>query len=245
MQNQHVYDNHDQSYQLISSEKHIQALLRPLIEKHNLATISIAGCEEAYSSILLNSEPDSGEITIDGLHPHEGNTHFASAGQLTLDTQLDGIHLQFSAKLRASVEEDGTIHHLITYPENIRYWQRRQAFRASVSTAHNISVVLKTDKGKQCRGKLFDISIGGICIRFPRRDSIAEEFTKDAVFCSMNLPGQNHISCPIKITHSYKNISGHSLHVGAQFSKLDKIQHRAIERFVIELQRQQRQNAGS
>lgn len=244
MQKQSTQDKQDQSYQLVSSVERIQALLRPIIEKHNFATITIAGHEDEYSSMLLKSDPDLGELVIDGLHPDDGNTHFVTTRELSLDTQLDGIHLQFDTELRESFEENGVIYHIVTYPENIRYWQRRQAFRASVTPAYNISVVLKTDDGNQCRGELFNISIGGICIRFPGKKSLPEEFTKSTVICSLNLPENNHLKCELKLTHTWHNIPSNSLHVGAQFLKLDKVQNRAVQRFVTDLQRQQRQNAG-
>ena len=245
MNKQPEHDSNGQSYQLVSSAERIQALLRPIIEKHNLATITIDGHEEEYKSRLLKFGPDDGEIIIEGLHPHSGNRQLSDTGYLNLDTQLDGIDLQFSAKLSKSVEKNGSIYHIVTYPEKIRYWQRRQAFRANVSPAHDISVDLKTNKGMQCKGELFDISIGGICIRFPRKDSLPEEFTKDALACKLSLPDNNDVTCQIKITHFWMNMAGNSLHVGAEFLKLEKNQHRAIERFVTGLQRKQRKNAGS
>lgn len=243
MHNQSAYDNYDRPYQLISSPERIQGLLRPLIGKHNLATVTIAGCTEPFSSIILEADHETGELLIDGLHPENGNQLLKDADRSELDTQLDGVHIQFTINLKHSGEKDGAPYHVALFPAEIKYWQRRQAFRVDVSPGYDISVDLQTEKGERCTGQLFDISIGGMCIRFPRKDILPESFSRSSVTCSLQLP-DSRIECPLKILHSWRNTSSNSLHAGAQFVSLNNAQHRAIQRFVTQVQRTQRQNVG-
>lgn len=234
-------DLYDPQYQIITARPRIQSILRPIVDKHNLISITFPDNAGAYSSVLLNADPDADELTIDALHPAAGIEILARLGFLNLDTQLDGVQVQFRATFKKHVMDQGAPCHVLAFPDSIKYRQRRQSFRAQVMPTYDINVSLQAEKGAQFNGQLFDISVGGMCLRFPLNKNYKDKLPKDHVMASLYLPDDSQVNCRIKITHTFQNETTNSLHAGIQFINLDKAQHRAIERFVADLQRKKRQ----
>jgi len=235
------FDNYDPQYQIITAKPRINTLLRPIVDKHNLVTITFPDVPDAFSSILLKADPDADELVIDALHPPNGNQILGNLGFLDLDTQLEGVHVQFRAIFKKTDTDKGTTCLVFTYPESVKYRQRRQAFRAQVSPTYNISVDLQSEKGIKGNGQLLDISVGGMCVRFPLGKGYDEKLRNDTVISNMYLPDDTQIQCRIKITHTFQHETSNSLHAGMQFVNLDKVQYRMIEKFVANLQRKKRQ----
>lgn len=233
-------DEYTQQFELIESETRILSVLRPLLDKHTILTATLADSSRFFNTAFLKIDADKGEIVIDELHPSEGNRLFTQAGRLTLSCQLEGIDVNLTTELLQSGNENGVPFYVLKFPESIRYLQRRDAYRVPVSAAKSIAVQITDAKNTTYQGELQDISAGGLCIRFPQKKSPPAELSQQETQCTISLPDKRQISCTLIICHSNPHEPSNTIHVGGRFERLDKIQSRAIERFVVELQRMSR-----
>jgi c-di-GMP-binding flagellar brake protein YcgR len=235
-------DDYTQQHETVTSTARISMLLRPLMEKHAIITATLPDSNKFFNTAFLSIDPDKGSITIDGLHPKEGHSLFLKTRKLTLHTTYEGSELNFSANLKKADSENDMAFYVVDFPESIRYLQRRNAFRVPVSAAKEIKVEISTPDKRIFTGELSDISVGGICVRFPKKKELALPEQSKGIQCCIYLPSKQKIQCEFKVCHSVYSETSHSLLIGGSFEHLDKIQRRAIERFVIELQRLERKN---
>lgn len=215
-------------------------VLRPLMEKHAIITATLPDSNRFFNTALLSIDIQEDTITIDGLHPQEGHALFLKIGKLTLHTIYEGIDVSFTVNLKRADSENNMAFYVLEFPESIRYLQRRSAFRVPVSAAKEITVEIETNEKNKFSGELSDISAGGMCIRFSKTKELELSHQTEDTQCCINLPDKRKIRCIFKVCHSNYIEANNNLHIGGSFEGLDKIQHRTIERFVIELQRMAR-----
>lgn len=241
-QQQSVYDGYEQQYQLIDSSQRITSILRPLIDEHSLLRITLKNSGEIFSSILLATNPDEGELSLDSLHPEQGNITLSQSKHAMVEARVNGIDVKFDIALKESHVDGSLINHIFAFPETIRYRQRRDSYRAQVSPTYDLGVKLQTEDGKQCSGLLDDISDGGISIQFSIKKPLPEIFLDNETRCSISLPDGNRIRCRFQVTHTGTHEITNVFQVGGRFIDLDKTQRRAVERFTAKLQRERQQN---
>ncbi len=236
-QNSTADDEYTQQYETVTSTARISMVLRPLMEKHAIITVTLPGSNRFFNTALLSVDIQDATITIDGLHPQEGHALFLKIGRLTLHTTYEGVDVSFTVNLKRSDSENGMAFYVIDFPESIRYLQRRNAFRVPVSAAKEIMVEIRTAGKKLFTGELSDISAGGMCVRFAKKKELDLSNHTEETQCCIYLPDKRKIRCIFKVCHSNYFETSNNLHIGGSFERLDKAQRRTIERFVIELQR--------
>ena len=233
-------DGYSQQYETITSSARIAALLRPVKENHSVITAILPDSNIFFNTALLELVPDKGTLVIDELNPNTGHDLLIDIQRVTLNAMHAGVEINFTVNLKKSGIDNGIAFYELEFPESIRYLQRRNSFRVPVSGANIINIEIHTENKKIFSGELSDISAEGMCIRFPKKKEISFEGDSKETLCVIKLPNKQQIRCSFKVCHSISNNSSNSLLIGGRFEHLDKIQRRAIERFVIELQRENR-----
>ncbi len=237
----HADYNYTQQHETITSPMRISALLRPVMERHITLTATLPDSNKFFNTILLSVEAENNRLIIDELNPKSGHDLFINSGKLTLHTMLEGVDVDFTVHLKKAGSENGIAYYELEFPKNIRYLQRRNIFRVPVSAAEKIDIEIHLSENTIFTGELSDISAEGMCIRFPKKNNMALKNYTEETQCFIKLPNKSQIRCAFQIRHSCIHESSNSLHIGGRFERLDKIQRRAIERFVSEIQRKNRQ----
>lgn len=233
-------DGYTQQHETITSSARIATLLRPVMERHTVITATLSDSNQFFNTALLDIDPVKGMLLIDELNPNTGHDLFLTNQRVTLHTMHEGVEINFTVNLKKAGSDNGIAFYELEYPESIRYLQRRISFRVPVSGANIIDVEIHTEYKKMFTGELSDISAEGMCIRFPKKKGNPFENKSEETQCVIRLPNKQQIKCAFKICHSVMHDTNNNLHIGGHFEHLDKIQRRAIERFVIELQRENR-----
>lgn len=236
-------DNYNSQYEDVTSPIRIASLLRPLLDKHAIITATLPDSNQFFNTALLAIDPDNDLLVLDELHPKEGHHLLSKAQHVTLRAQFEGVEINFSIKLKNIDSNNGVAFYNLEFPKKIRYLQRRSAFRVSISAAKEIAVQITTPDNKTYNGELHDISAGGMCIRVPKKKASALAEYKQEIQCAIALLDKQQIRCTFHICHTSLHEPSGCLLVGGHFEHLDKIQRRAIERFVVELQRLSAKNA--
>ena len=230
-----------QQHETITSPARISSLLRPLMAQHAIISATITGSKHFFNTALLAVTPERDLLIIDELNPKEGHSLFINTRRITLHTLLEGVDVSFTVDLIREDSENGIAFYEVKFPESIRYLQRRCSFRVPVSAANSIPVEIHTKEKLVYTGEISDISAEGMCIRFPPQKKITLETKAEKSQCFIQLPDKRKIQCTFKVCHSSQHEPSNSVHIGGHFERLDKVQKREIERFVIELQRKNRQ----
>lgn len=233
-------DNYSQQHETITSSVRISSVLRPVMDRHTVITATFPNCNHFFNTAFIEINPDSGTLVIDELNPNSGHDLFIKDQRIALHTMHEGVEISFMANLKKAGSEKGVVFYELEFPESIRYLQRRSSFRVPISGANKINAEIHTKNNDIYSGELSDISSEGMCIRFPKKTTISFDNSSEETQCLVRLPNKQEIKCTFKICHSIINDLTNSLHIGGHFERLDKIQRRTIERFVVELQRESR-----
>lgn len=232
--------DYSSQHETITSPVRISTVLRPVMERHTVITATFSNSNQFFNTALLEINADTGTLIIDELKPIAGHDLLIKEQHVTIHTMHEGIEINFTVNLKKSRSENNIALYELEFPESIRYLQRRNSFRVPVSGANKIDVEIHTGDNTIYKGELSDISSEGMCIRFPKQKERIPGNNSDETLCLIKLPDKQEIKCAFKICHSILNDVNNSLQIGGHFERLDKIQARAIERFVIELQRENR-----
>lgn len=231
---------HTQQHETITSSVRIATLLRPVMERHIILTATLPDSNIFFNTVLLAIEPENGLLVIDELNPKLGHDLLIKSKQLTLHAMLEGVDINFTINLKKAGNDKGIAYYDLEYPQSIRYLQRRNTFRVPISGASKIEIEIHISKNNIFTGELSDISAEGMCIRFPKKTSMGlDNYTGEAQ-CIIKLPDNRQIQCAFKVRRSSLDQASNNRYVGGCFERIDKIQRRAIERFVSELQRTNR-----
>lgn len=230
------------AYEDITSAARIAAILRPLQRARSVFSVAIPGAKRLYNSSLLEVDAEGG-LLLDELHPAGGNALLAPGSRIGLTARRDGMEVRLILDIADIGHEGGSAVYRTPYPTRLRYRQRRKAFRAPVSPAQAIRVeIAEADGGQAVYGELHDISAEGMCVRLPAKAQLPEAGTAPYL-ATITLPDNKRVQSRFRVLHSLPHAASRTLQVGGHFEAVDKVTARAIERFVLELQREHRRRA--
>jgi c-di-GMP-binding flagellar brake protein YcgR len=227
-------------FEAITSTTRIANLLQPLLQKRSILNVSLSGKNEKFSTALLQINSDNSFILLDELVPRHGNNVVTPSTDLFISAQISGIDLNFKSKIIEVGSNKGVALYKVAFPDTLNYHQRRKAFRAPVGPAHSYAITIKVPTGQHYEGELHDISVTGMCVRFPQKTILPDKWPKQTT-CEIHLPTGKTLNAQFRVCHIAKDGSGKCIYLGGLFLQLDKSQQRTIEKFVIELQRKARQ----
>lgn len=225
----------------LSDKVRIHAFFQRMLDKRALLTVFINGREEPYSSAIIAVDDDG--FIIDELKPEAGNKLLEENPVIQLKAQLDGISIQYHAKILKFGQDNNIDFYQMAIPDEIDYHQRRQAVRVRLSAAHPLPVTFNTSNGDVFEGVIDDISTGGIRAWFKK--SLPKELENGLhLNSSFLLPPDNKqtLNCDliIRVIKHDKDQFGTSF-LGGEFIGMPKPLERQLQRSIMSLQRASRQ----
>lgn len=227
-------------FETASTSTKINALLQSLLQQNSLLNIELEKNTERYTSILLDADEESAMLVFDAFHPTPTEHAFTPYAVAKVRVQNCGADISFAINIELVHTTDGQVQYRAAYPKSINYLQRRGAFRVPVSAMSPADVYIYLDKGKTFTGALRDISVSGMCIRFPPKTKLPETWPEE-VSCEIILSSGKKLRTQFKVCHIKQHQPSRNFFLGVAFLHLDKAQERAIEKLVAELQRKSRQ----
>ena len=232
-----------QQYETINDPVKIRGLIERIQASRSLISIRIPSVSGTFNSMILEIDPGSRWIMLDELHPEEGHTQFVNQRKLSVYSEFDGVDIRFDSTL-LEVGMQSKIHfYKIHLPETLKYFQRRSAYRVRVLRAAEIPVIIMVADGEYAKGALYNISAGGLGVKFTRNIPKAIASGQLIPECEIRFPDGEKFVCALEARHlmSIRN-NDHAL-LGARFLKLNTVQQRTINRFIASLERESRRKA--
>ena len=226
-----------QTHETITSTARITALLKPLENKIDLLILTLPNTDTSYKSTLLSVDTSKKLLVLDRLTPKGGHGLLIKSRQLTIQASHKGAEIVFTTTLNETEPEKVMPRYELILPDSIQYLHRRDTYRVTVRNDTEMVVEIQTNNNESFQGELHNISTEGMCIRFPKEIDLPQDEDPTEVQCIVKLPNDDELKCTFNICHTYIHQHSKDFRIGGNFQHLDKIQKRALEKFVAELQR--------
>ena len=223
----------------LTDSSRIKKLLQDLHNQRGLLTISIEHCSEKFTSAIISINTNDNHFLLDELKPDTGHQQLTEAGKCRVHGFVNGVSIQFTTDILDSGFENGIRYYTSAIPASLKYLQRRQNVRASISAANPVGATIDPNEGAAVNGELKDISVGGLGLKFQK--DLPESFhTGDHITVAFRWPPdpKNIFSCQAEIRLiKHQTDPLQPAFIGCKFLDLTKAEQRRIERLVMTLQR--------
>ncbi len=222
----------------ITQPERIAGQLDRLQRAHTLLTVTVGGSSDPYNSILLDIDRSGPHLLMDQLHPPAGHEQLLVQRRFRVHARHEGIELSFEGRLTEVITSNGQAIYRVRLPEKLYYRQRRAHYRAQVGRGNTIPVYLLDESESQYSGWLANISVGGIGAHLDAKT--LEELDQGVLIptCRFETPDRIEIASGLEIRFVQSEAQGKWLRIGGRFTRLDRQQERAIQRFVAQLDRE-------
>jgi c-di-GMP-binding flagellar brake protein YcgR len=166
--------------------------------------------------------------------PRRGEALLAG-GHLVAVALIERIKIQFDARAPQAAPRDGRMELLCALPDRIIRIQRREAFRVRPPERHPVICVLREPDGTEHRYRVHDISADGVALTVPagQRSPAPGELWRHG---RLEIEGLPPIPCDVEVRTRWDAARG-AVRVGCGFHRPEPESQRAIQRYVIDVQR--------
>lgn len=218
----------------ITDPARIVALLRGLKDGHALLSVAVDGESALYTSAVLDVDPARGYLLLDELSPRRGHERLIETRRLRVRARLHGIEVRFPGDVREVGGTAGIAYYQIAVPDTLYYRQRRTHFRVEIGAALVIPVHLERTPDEAFDGALHDLSVGGVGAYLPetalkRGDTVPT--------CVVQIPNAPPVRSALEVCFVRFDEARRKVRIGGRFLGLTPAQHKALARFVAELER--------
>jgi c-di-GMP-binding flagellar brake protein YcgR len=235
--------SNDQQFEIVEDAAKIHALLEHVQTSRALLSIRVPTATATYNSMIMEIDAQHRWISIDELHPAEGHTLFLAQRKLTVFGEYDGVDIRFDGQLMEAGVQAKINYYKIKFPAKLKYFQKRSAYRVRLLRSSAISVILKFGPGDYAKGDLYNISAGGLGIKFMRTIPTAPNPGQQIPECEIRFPDGDKFVCALEARHMINIKNNEQALLGARFIKLNTVQQRTVDRFIASLEREARRKA--
>jgi len=227
----------DEHIQTLRQARQIARLLEQLhAERGQLTLVADGGRLEKVANLLL-VDTDRRVLVIDAFEGAEAAL-FERAGDILVKAVIDGIQTWFNLAGVTRLHERGDYYYHLPFPDVLYRLQRRGAFRVRLPAGVQSQALLQAPaQGRALRGLIHDISVTGVCFRFPRRElghfAVGLRFDRVQIVCDCELD----VSVQVEVVN-LREEGEQSILVGMRFIDLSPDAERAIDRAVQAMQRE-------
>ncbi|HCB40896.1 MAG TPA: hypothetical protein DEP79_14425 [Gammaproteobacteria bacterium] len=223
----------------------IGSLLTLYQDQNHLMTAMIMNAGQRKTAKLstgIVSVDEAGQLFVtDEFHPSDPNPLLSEGITVQFSLTHHGVRHQFNAvHLQTQSTPEGA-RHLFRFPKGIEQIQLRDAFRVKLSQAHPIKVTLTHAEHAAITGTLADLSASGMRVRIEGLVTPKPVRGETYSSCHLVLSDGHPIVCGARLMHWQYDPDLRVSYLGVHFENLDGNTQRALNRYLTELQRKQRQ----
>ncbi|RLT92594.1 flagellar brake protein [Ketobacter sp.] len=190
---------------------------------------------------ILAVDDGAQQFVTDRFQPNESEHLLANGAKIQFSLTHHGVRHQFDAVHLHNQSSPEGLHHHFQFPKGIELIQLRDAFRVKLSQAHPIKVTLTQVDLPAITGSLADLSASGMRVRV--EGLVSPKPVRGAIYssCHLVLSDGSPIVSGARLMHWKYDPDLRVTYLGIQFSDLDGNTQRALNRYLTDLQRKQRQ----
>ena len=231
---------HKQQYEIISDPVQIKVFLKKILDSRTLLSTIIPGDNEVYNSTIISIDNDNHQIIIDQLDPKHGHTKLLQKKEITVFAVIEDIDLSFTSALVDVNDQPDKPCYTLSFPHNIRYYQKRSSYRVQIIRSLSIPVKLTCKPDDIIEGELDNISPEGMRIRFADNLPNTMKSGLSIPKCEFELPDGGNILCSVELRHVVHGENGSVSYIGIRFESLPSPDQRSVNRFATSIERKLR-----
>ena len=229
-----------QQFEIVDDAAKIHSLLVHIQTSRALLSVKVPSAASTYNSMIMEIDTAHHWISIDELHPAEGHKIFLAQRKLTVFGVYDGVDIRFDAALLEAGIQANINFYKIRFPKTLKYFQRRSSYRVRLLRSHPVPVVLLLGPGDYAKGELYNISSGGLGIKFVRAIPKPPALGQLLPECEIHFADGEKFVCALEARHMINIKNNDQALLGARFMNLNGAQQRTINRFIAMLEREAR-----
>lgn len=201
-----------------------------------LVNVALPGVRDLFASALLEVNAIGGRILLDGLSPESGHALIEAGSIMHVHGKLRGVQIDFATQVVEIQSGDEAPAYLARMPRSVRYHQRRRHYRLRAGQLQDYSIVCLGREAGGMRGRLLDLSAGGLKGVFPHDPGLAPGKVIDS--CSISILGQEQLECGIEFIHVQVSPLTGEIEAGARFLDAGGRDTERLQRLLTKLQRE-------
>ena len=209
-----------------------------LRREHRLLQARFSGVEDVFQSLLLEVDLEQNRLLLDEPFPHRFPVQSWVGRRIKVSTSEGGLATRFESRVCDLVQLDQASALVLEMPRDIMAAQRRHHFRVIVNRRMPVDAVVRLPGQGNLAATVLDLSASGIRLSIPGAFSVLEE---DAKLC-LRLGAESPMVSLLSVRNLMPSTQEDDYtEVGAMMSGLNSSQLKTIERFLVRMQRAQRQ----
>lgn len=227
---------YDAAAENVQDPARIAGILNAITFPPVLVNVALPGVRGLFTSALLQVDTIGGQVLLDGLNPDEGHALVAPGSVMHVHAKLKGVQVDFPTRVIEIQSRERLPAYLARIPGAIRYHQRRRHFRLRTGQLRDYSILMLGPEAGHLRGRLLDLSAGGLRGAFPRDPGIVPGRIIEG--CSLTVLGEKQFDCGLEFVHVHEAPVTGEIEAGARFLGTDAKSRERLQRLLTKLQRQ-------
>jgi len=229
-----------QQPRILKTPLEIMAVLRPLQASHTPLILRFQGHSSSYQSYLIQVNSDYELLALDEIIPSDGELYLHKGLPFKVESFYEGVRISWSNTHPVQHGElDDLPCHWLALPDEVVYYQRRTAYRASLMGRQVSAQLSDNSRNLELEGELVDISTTGCKLRV--QGNLEERLQSGAVYENLlvQLPFGEMI-IPVELRHVNYDQAQDRTFCGFRFHRIEGLIERDLTRFITQLQRELR-----
>ncbi len=217
-----------------------------LYKQHNYHLTAIVKDKQKKKLTKLSTGIEAVELgnkqfMTDQFLPLELNDSIKPGDKVLFSLTHHGVRHQFECICTENTNDPKTVKHWFGFPQGVEQIQLRNAFRVKISQAHPIKVTLTHEQKETITGTLADLSASGLRVRIDGLVKPKPERGEIYSSCHLVLGDGSPVIAAAQLVHWQFDPESNLSYLGLHFENLDGNTQRALNRYLTDLQRKQRQ----
>ncbi len=229
--------NRATSYRLRSHDE-IAPLLNKLWKNHSPLSISLSEESRTYGSMVLEINERKQYLVLDKLFPGFGPGTSLLNTKLSVQTQLDGIEIDFKVVVEEVAEREGIEYYKVSYPSIVFHHQRRSSFRVNCGISNSIRVAISTEDDVLLHAELRDISLDGLSVRISSPFASALKVGDEIPSCIIHTPEGEKIVSSMEVARVQPGNSAQAVRIGVNFIHMSTADRHLLSRLIAKQDRE-------
>lgn len=220
--------------------------LRQLINEGERISVMFNSGKEILLTILLDIDEESDQLIFDWGGSEEDNQKLLRSDRNFFVCAPHGVKNHFLVGAIRAVTYQKKQAFATTLPDHYTRLQRREFFRLVLPMTRRPICTVSLENGKTVQLLVVDISIGGIAAELP---SPALPFSRSQTLphASLELKGVGKLDVDLLVCNTGEVQRGDKIcgRIGCNFVKLSQAKENQLQRFITDVQREERARLGS
>ncbi|TQV84124.1 hypothetical protein FKG94_05530 [Exilibacterium tricleocarpae] len=226
----------------ITNVQDIYRTLKSLQLARSQLTVKINGDRQSYASMVMHVDLQRRRFTIDELVAGDANRRVAAGQPFTIIAFYEGVKVILKGKSAGGGRGQTLLDTInINFPAYIYHKQRRQAFRAPLAADTPSGIrLLSGRRHTALHGRIIDLSTTGVGCEFTKPARLDIDKHEHFDRCTINIGDEFELHCHlIARSPGYQRLLDRYT-CGFAFTLLDRHQQKALDRYVLAIQRRAR-----